>query len=107
MACQPIAVAAGMTPDLTVVFEDERARDDRVEEISIVTHDEQRAVVLVEAIFERLEGLDVEVVRRLVEDEQVGGTREQLRENHAIAFAAERAAIGVMARLAENRKSVR
>ena len=71
MARQPIAVAAGMAADLPVVLEDERARDDRIEEIAIVAHDEQRAVVVGQPLLERFQRLDVEVVRRLVEHEQV------------------------------------
>ena len=59
-----------------------------VEEIPIVAYDEQRAVVLGQPVLERFERLDVKVVRRLVEHEQVGRPREQLREDHAVAFAA-------------------
>ena len=88
MPCQPVAVAAGVATDLSVVFEDERARHDRVEEIPVVANDEQRAIVLGQSILQRFERLDVEIVRRLVEHEQVRRAREQLRENDAIAFAA-------------------
>src|SRR5690606_6762826 len=71
-----------------VILEHERARDDRVEEVPIVTDDEQRAVVVDKTVFQRLERLDIEIVRRLVEDEQIRRTREELREDHSIALAA-------------------
>ena len=53
-----------------------------------MAYDEQRAVVLGESVLERFECLDVEVVRRLVEHEEIGRPREQLGEDHAVAFAA-------------------
>ncbi len=59
-----------------------------VEEIAIVAYDEQRAVVLGQSVLERFERLDVKVVRRLVEHEEIRRPREQLGENHAVAFAA-------------------
>ena len=88
VALEPIAVAPGVAPHLSIGLEHERRRDHGVEKVSIVAHDEQRAFVLGEPVLERFERLDVEIVRRLVEHEQVGGLREQLGEDHAIALAA-------------------
>src|SRR5260370_682342 len=39
-------------------------------------------------LLEQLEGLDVEVVGGLVQDEDVGGAREEAREEQAVALAA-------------------
>src|SRR5262249_4805809 len=44
--------------------------------------------IVAQQLFEELEGLDVEIVRRLVEDEQVGGLRKETREQQAIALTA-------------------
>ena len=38
--------------------------------------------------FEQLQRLEIEIVGRFVEDEQVGGPREQSREQQAVALAA-------------------
>ena len=46
------------------------------------------AGVILQQRFEQFEGVDVEIVGRLVENEQVGGPREQAREQQAVAFAA-------------------
>jgi hypothetical protein len=77
-AC-PIAIPARVTLDRTVSLEREHARDDGIEKVPVVTHGDQRAAVLGKSIFERLECFDVEVVGRLVEDEEVRGTRKELR----------------------------
>ena len=50
-------------------------------------HD-QRALVLVEPVFEYFEGLDVQVVGRLVEDQEIRRPGEQPGEDDPVAFAA-------------------
>src|SRR3970282_2133399 len=74
--------------DPTVGLEDEHARDHLVEKVAIVTDDDQRPAVVGKAPLEGFEGLDVEVVRGLVEDEEIGRAREELGENHAVALPA-------------------
>src|SRR5262249_57703931 len=49
---------------------------------------EDRAGVVLERRLEELEGLDVEVVCRLVEDEDVRGTGEEAREEQPVPLAA-------------------
>src|SRR5436190_9425398 len=88
MALEPIAVAARVTAHFAVILEHERARDDRVEEIAVVADDEQCAVVFDEAFLERFQRLNIEVVGRLVEHEQIRRPREELRKDHAVALAA-------------------
>src|SRR6185295_3441264 len=88
MALEPIAVAARVAAYFAVILEHERARDDRIEEIAVVADDEQRAVVFGQTLFERFQRLDVEVVGRLVEHEQIRRPREELRKDHAVALAA-------------------
>src|SRR5690606_30537128 len=61
--------------------------DDVVEEGAVVADQEQRAVVGVEQLLEQIEGLDVEVVGGLVQHQHVGRTREQARQQQAVALA--------------------
>ena len=63
-------------------------RRDRVDQRAIVRDQEDRAVVGVERVLERLAALDVEVVRRLVEHEQVRAGRDERREREPAALAA-------------------
>ena len=52
-----------------------------------MTDDNQRARVFDQAFFQNLQRLDIEVVGRFVEDQQVAGLREQSCEDDAVAFA--------------------
>ena len=52
-------------------------RRQRVHKGAVVRYEEDRAVVLVEHIFQRLAGDDVEVVGRLVEDQEVRALQGQ------------------------------
>ncbi len=49
---------------------------------------EDRAGIVLQPLLEQLEGVDVEVVGRLVEDQHVGRQREQPRQQQAVALAA-------------------
>ena len=84
----PVRVAADVFADAPAALEHERARDDVVEKRAVVADDEQRAGELEQQLLEQVERLDVEIVRRLVEHEQVERAREQPREQQAIALAA-------------------
>ena len=53
-----------------------------------MTDQQQGAVELRETFFKHVERLQVEIVGRLVEDEQVRGLREQTGEKQPVAFAA-------------------
>ena len=55
-------------------FECDHLRHHVVEESAIVADEKERAVVILEEVFQELERLDVEIVRRFVEHEHVGGT---------------------------------
>ena len=85
---QPVAVAADVFAPAPVAFRDQRLRDDVVEEAPVVAHQQQRAAVALQRVLEELERLDVEVVGRLVEHQQVRGLREEPREQQAVALAA-------------------
>ena len=60
-----------------------------------------------ELFLEQLERLDIQVVGRLVEDQHVRRTREETRQQQAVALAARQRLTGDCARSFENRKSCR
>src|SRR5690606_39363995 len=62
--------------------------DEPGEESAVVGDDKQRALVRVEGVLERLDHLDVEVVRRLVEHQQVVAAEGQEQQGEAGALAA-------------------
>ena len=59
-----------------------------VEEVAIVGHGDNGAEVLGEVPFQPVHTLGIEVVRRLVEQEQVGLLEQQFAEGHAASLAA-------------------
>ena len=64
-----------------------RARADGVEEPAVVGDDEHRAAAGGEVAREPVDGLDVEVVRRLVEQQQLGAVEQQLGERDPAPLA--------------------
>ena len=52
--------------------------DESGEEITVMRHDDQGAIELFQGIFQNVLGTEVEVVRRLVENQQVHGREQQL-----------------------------
>ncbi len=85
---QPVAVAADIFLQFPALFEDNRAGNDVVEKLAVVADDDQGAGVLGQPGLEHLERLHVEIVGRLIEDQQVGRAGEQLGEDDAIPFPA-------------------
>ena len=70
------------------VLDRDRARADRVEQRAIVRDEQHRAGEAFERLLERLAALDVEVVRRLVEDQHVRARVHEDRERQPLALAA-------------------
>ena len=66
----------------------EDARGDAVEEVSVMRDDQDPAGVILEEALEPLDHVDVEVVRRLVEEEEVRLAQERLRQADARLLAA-------------------
>ena len=66
----------------------EDARGDAVEEVSVMRDDQDPAGVILEEALEPLNHVDVEVVRRLVEEEEVRLAQERLRQADARLLAA-------------------
>jgi hypothetical protein len=61
---------------------------DRVEEPAVVRHDQQRAAARREMAGEPVDPLDVEVVRRLVEEQQLGAVEERVGQRDPAALPA-------------------
>jgi hypothetical protein len=73
---------------VAVALEGQRVRRDAVEEPAIVADDHGAAGEIGQRVFQRAQRVDVEIVGRLVEQQQVGAGLEQLGQVHAVALAA-------------------
>src|SRR3712207_5743115 len=72
---------------MAVAFEGEDVGGEAVEEEAVVADDDGAAGEILERLLERAEGLDVEVVGRLVEEEDVAALLKHLRQVDAVALA--------------------
>ena len=82
---------AGVVPlvrDAAPAVELEDPAGDVVEEVPVMRHGDDGALVVVQEPLEPVHRLRVEVVRRLVEQQQIGGLEEQPAERHAPPLAA-------------------
>src|SRR5215207_7680287 len=85
---EPVGIATHiLSPDSSALC-GQRLSDDVVEKPSVVAHDEQRARVVLEFLLEQLERFDVQIVGGLIQYDEVGGAREEAREQQAVALAA-------------------
>src|SRR6516162_6703903 len=82
-----VLVIALEPDDLAVAFERKHVRRDPIEEPAIVADHDGAAGEIDQRFFERAQRVDVEIVGRLVEKQQVRASLEQLGEVHAIALA--------------------
>src|SRR5262249_58139236 len=71
-----------------LVLQRQRVRGDGVDQRAVVGDEQDGAVVRLDRVLERLPALDVEVVGGLVEDQEVGAARDQLRQRQPPALAA-------------------
>src|SRR6266700_7335193 len=78
--------------DVAVVLEGQDVGGDAVEEPAVVADDDGAAGEILQRLFQRAQGVDVEIVGRLVEQQHVGAGFEHLGEMHTIAFAARQCA---------------
>ena len=82
-----VGVVALIGVDRVVVeFHDDGA--DTVEEVTVVCDHQQRGSVVRELSLEPLDGREVEVVRGLVEDEEIGLCDEHLCQGHTLLLPA-------------------
>ena len=75
-----------------------------IDEGAVVADEQQRARPVDEIRLEQLERFDVEIVRRLVEDEHVRRPRQQPREQQTVAFAARQRLHGRIGALGRKQK---
>src|SRR5450830_59044 len=83
-----ILVVAFVPDDLAVALEREHVRRDAVEEPAVVADDDGAAAEREERLFEGAQRVDVEVVRGLVEEQEVAAPLERPREVEAVHLAA-------------------
>ena len=72
--------------DVAVAFEGQDVGGDAVEEPAVVRDDDRAAGEVEQRLFERAQGVDVEVVGRFVEQQQVAAPLQQLRQVQAVAL---------------------
>ena len=84
---EPARVIA-LVGDALAAVEFERPLGDVVEEVAVVGDEDDAARVFLEIVLEPGDGLGVQVVRRLVEQQDVGLREQQLRQRHAALLAA-------------------
>ena len=63
-------------------------RDDRIEKFAIVRYQQQRALIATQPRFEPHDGVQIQMVRRFVEQQQIGTAHQRLRQIQAHAPAA-------------------
>ena len=73
---------------MLAVFEDPQAGGDFVDEVVVVGDQQDGAFITLQRDVERVDGFEIEVVGRLVEDEDVGLGEDELAEDEARLFAA-------------------
>ena len=82
-----VVVAAGVGDDRLVVDVGD-VRADVVQEVAVVRDDDQRAVVAHEELAQPVDRIEVEVVRRLVEQQRLRVAEQRLREQDTHLLAA-------------------
>src|SRR3954451_23398613 len=90
--CLVVLVVAFEPDHLAVTLEREHVGRNAVEEPPIVADDDRTAAKRQQRLLERAKRVDIEVVRGLVEEEQVGPSLQQFCEMHPVALAARQSA---------------
>src|SRR6516165_1500458 len=81
-----IGVVAFEPSHLAVTLEGEDMGSDPVEKPASVADDDGAARVLEQRLFESAQGVDIEIVSRLIEEQYIGAGFEHLGDMHAIAL---------------------
>ena len=98
---QPGRIVA-LVGDAAAAIELEDPAGDVVEEVAVVGDDQDRAGIVAQMAFEPVDRLGVEMVGRLVEQQQVGLVEQQLAQRDAAALAARQLGdVGVVGRAAQ------
>ena len=84
-----VGLVVPFAPDrFAVAFKSQDVRGDAVEEPAVVADDHGAAAEIEQGFFQRAQRVDVQVVGRLVEQQQVAAALQQLGQVDAVAFAA-------------------
>ncbi len=89
-----LRIVAGVGPELQPIDMHDRI-DDPVQEIAVVRDEDKRPRVAREPVLEPQHGIEIEMVRRLVQEEQIRAACERLSEIQAHPPAAGKARHGV------------
>ena len=73
---------------MAVALEGEHVGGDAVEEPAVVADDDGATGKILQRLFQRAQRIDVEIVGRFVEQQQIGAGAQHLGEMHAVALAA-------------------
>ena len=84
---EPARIIA-LVRDALAAIELQRPTRDPVEEVAVVGDEDHAARIVFEVMLQPIGGLGVEMVGRLVEQQDVGPRKEQLRQRHAAPLAA-------------------
>src|SRR5271169_5571016 len=74
--------------DMAVAFEGQHVGGNAVEEPAVVADDHGAAGEILQRLFERAQGIDIEIVGGLVEQKQIGAGFEHPGQMHAVTLAA-------------------
>ena len=84
---QPVLHAALVFAPATVALESDRARHNVVQKSAVMADEEDCPVVVLQKVLEQFQGVDIEVVSRLVQHQNIRRTSEQSRQQQAISLA--------------------
>jgi len=83
-----MGVAANILTPHSIALSGECLCHDVVEEAPVVAHQQQCSLVLLQPLLEQLQGFDVEVIGRFIQDDEVCGLCKQAGEQETVALAA-------------------
>ncbi|MNC39519.1 hypothetical protein D3C75_881800 [compost metagenome] len=85
---QEILPAAGGFDDVAAPVHGDGRGGQAIDEVAVVGHQDQGAVIALEQLFQLVEGVHVQVVGRFVEDQHVGRLGQGAGQQQAVALAA-------------------
>src|SRR5262249_47672674 len=85
---QHVGVAAGVLDPSASAFRHQHRTNRAVKEVAVVTDEDDGASVVGEHLLQHVEGLKIEIVGGLIEDQQVGGFGQRARQHQTAALAA-------------------
>ncbi len=83
----PLGIVTGIVLDDRIALEDQEMVHYLIHEITVVRDDDKTSVEVSEVVLEDVHGLDVEVVRGLVENKEIRIAHEHATEIEALAFS--------------------